>query len=110
SEVIAPPSKAATTSRPSTSVKSNKFVLQSIVIGAPLESAESLCRKRTFADSAPRCIFLCEISGLALDVRLRLAAPQQPAAIHTKVPCRSPMQFAEAASRPRTIGQSERRG
>src|SRR5262249_9022351 len=47
-----------------TSVKPNKFVLQSVVIGAPLQSAESLCRKRTFADSAPRCIFLCEISGL----------------------------------------------
>src|SRR5262249_59436075 len=26
---------------------------------------ESLCRKRTFADSAPRCISLCEICGLA---------------------------------------------
>ena len=26
-----------------------------------LDSAESLCRKRTFADSATRCIYLCEI-------------------------------------------------
>src|SRR5215831_18233272 len=60
SEVIAPPSNAATTSHPSTGANPNKSVVQYIGIGASLESLESRCDTTTFADSALRC----EISGL----------------------------------------------
>src|SRR6185312_1180827 len=65
SEVIAPPSKAPTTSRPSTGANPNKSALHSVGIGALLESSESRCGTTTFADSASRCAYLCEISGLA---------------------------------------------
>src|ERR1700720_3031515 len=55
SDVIAPPSKLATTSCPSTRVNPNKSALHSVVIGALLESFESRCGTTTFSDSAPRC-------------------------------------------------------
>jgi len=43
------------TTRPSTIPKSNLSALHSVGIGALLESSQSPSRKRTFADSAPRC-------------------------------------------------------
>src|SRR5438445_7713504 len=73
SDVIAPPSNPATTARPSTGPNSNSSArtgsaLHSVGIGALLESSESPSRKRTFADSAPRCAYGREISGLDRDV------------------------------------------
>src|SRR5581483_8650571 len=64
SDVIAPPSNPATTLRPSTDANSNSSGLHSVAIGALLESPESLCCTNTFADSAPRCASMSEISGL----------------------------------------------
>src|SRR5918994_3557837 len=65
SEVIAPPSKPATTARPSTGAKSNSAGLHSVCIGGLLCIAARLCRRRTFAGSEPRCTYAREKSGLA---------------------------------------------
>ena len=43
-----PPSKAATTARPSTGANSNNSALHSVGIGALLESALSLCSQNNF--------------------------------------------------------------
>src|SRR3974390_1289447 len=64
SDVIAPPSKPATTVRRSTGANSKSSGLHSVGIGALRESSESRCGTTTFADSAPRCAQLCEIFGL----------------------------------------------
>jgi len=56
-EVIAPPSKDATTRRPSTGAKSNSAGLHSVCIGDPSCGAASLRRRGTFADSGPRCTY-----------------------------------------------------
>jgi catechol 2,3-dioxygenase-like lactoylglutathione lyase family enzyme len=58
SEVIAPPSKAATTWRPSTGANSNSVGLHSVGTGEFLRFAKRLCCRRTFADSEPRCTYL----------------------------------------------------
>jgi hypothetical protein len=58
SEVIAPPSKAATTWRPSTGANSNTVGLHSVGTGEFLRFAKRLCCRRTFADSEPRCTYL----------------------------------------------------
>jgi hypothetical protein len=55
SEVMAPPSKPATTVRPSTGAKENKVGLQSVGIGGFLCWPITLCCRRTFAQSEPRC-------------------------------------------------------
>jgi hypothetical protein len=57
SDVTAPPSKAATTERPSTVPKSN-CAEHSAGIGELLCFAVTLCRRRTIADSEPRCTYL----------------------------------------------------
>src|SRR6185312_9565879 len=54
---------------PSTGANPNKSALHSVGIGALLESSESRCGTTTFADSASRCAYLCEISGLDPDRR-----------------------------------------
>src|SRR5437899_6091039 len=81
SDVIAPPSNPATTARPSTGPNSNSSArtgsaLHSVGIGALLESSESPSRKRTFADSAPRCAYGREISGLVDARQLHETASQ----------------------------------
>jgi hypothetical protein len=55
SEVIAPPSKSATTARPSTGAKAIVFALHSVGIGEPSCCRVRLCRRRTFPRSGPRC-------------------------------------------------------
>src|SRR5258705_242225 len=54
-DVIAPPSNAAITWRPSTASNPNISGIHSVCIGALLESSRSRSRKTTFADSEPRC-------------------------------------------------------
>jgi hypothetical protein len=51
SEVMAPPSKPATTLWPSTGSKSNSSVLHSVGIEGLLRDSLTLCCKRIFADS-----------------------------------------------------------
>jgi hypothetical protein len=55
--VIAPPSNAATTWRPSTGANSNSLGLHSVGTEELLGLAKRLCRRRTFADSEPRCSY-----------------------------------------------------
>ena len=55
SGVIAPPSNAATTWRPSTASNPNTSRVHSVYIGALLESSRSRSCKTTFADSQPQC-------------------------------------------------------
>jgi hypothetical protein len=57
SEVMTPPSKPATTARLSTGANSNSVGLHSVGIGGLLCVAVRLCRRRTFADSEPRCTY-----------------------------------------------------
>src|SRR5450631_3901706 len=64
SDVTSPASNAASTARPSTTPKSNRSALHSVGIGAFFESLRSRSRKTTFADSQPRCAYLCEKCGL----------------------------------------------
>ena len=58
--VMRPPSNAAITARPSTRRKSNRAAVHCVGIGGVgigdlLGFAARLCRRRTFADSEPRC-------------------------------------------------------
>jgi len=55
SDVIAPPSNAATTWRPSTASNPKISAIHSVCIGALPESSGSRSRKTTFDDSEPRC-------------------------------------------------------
>src|SRR5450631_890182 len=64
SDVTSPASNAASTARPSTTPKSNRSALHSVGIGAFFQSLRSRSRKTTFADSQPRCAYLCEKCGL----------------------------------------------
>ncbi len=57
-EVMAPPSKAAVTFRLPRLAKSRESWLHSVCIGDVLCSSRSLCCRRTFADSEPRCTYL----------------------------------------------------
>src|SRR5689334_2517299 len=75
SDVITPPSKAAITWRPSTGAKSNSPALHSVGIGELLCSAISLCRRRTFADSEPRCTYTRVESRTGAAAALRFPSP-----------------------------------
>ena len=57
-DVIAPPSKSATTRRPSTGAKPIAFALHSVGIGEPSCVGSTLCRRKTFPRSGPRCTYL----------------------------------------------------
>jgi hypothetical protein len=57
SDVTAPPSKAATTWRPSTTSYPNRSRLHCVGIGELLCFALTICRRRTIADSEPRCTY-----------------------------------------------------
>ena len=57
SDVMAPPAKLATTSRPETTPNPHRSALHSVGIGEFLQLAEDLCCKGTFADSEPRCTY-----------------------------------------------------
>jgi hypothetical protein len=57
SEVTSPPSNAATIWRPSTPSYPNRSRLQYVGIGELLWLAITLCRRRTIADSEPRCTY-----------------------------------------------------
>src|SRR5271166_286268 len=64
SEVIAPPSKLATTARPATGGNSNNAGLQSVGIGASY-GFEKICDRNTIlSESAPQCTRFGEKSGL----------------------------------------------
>src|SRR5271167_901096 len=66
SEVIAPPSKLATTARPATGGNSNNAGLQSVGIGASY-GFEKICDRNTIlSESAPQCTRFGEKSGLGL--------------------------------------------
>src|SRR5712692_8444083 len=65
SEVIAPPSKPATTARRSTGANSNRSALHSVGIGALLESSEAVVAQQLSLIRRPDAPQLCEISGLA---------------------------------------------
>src|SRR5438477_11308262 len=65
SEVIAPASNAAITSRPSTASNPKKSGLHSVGIGALRESTIYCCDTTVFVDSQRRCTQLCEKSALA---------------------------------------------
>ena len=64
SEVIAPPSNSATTTRPETSPNSNRSALHSVGIGVLLCVVKFLFRRRTFADSEPRCTYPRQKGGI----------------------------------------------
>ncbi len=66
SEVIAPPSKEATTSRPSTGGNSSSAGLQSVGIGASCGFEKNRGRNTIFSESAPQCTEFGEKCGLAL--------------------------------------------
>src|SRR5271157_4751125 len=68
--------------RPSTLPKSNRSALHSAGIGALLESSQSPSRKRTLADSAPRCAYQCEKCGLALSPRVHRDRQQRALGDH----------------------------
>src|SRR6266403_1895561 len=72
SDVIAPPSNAATTWRPSTASNPKISGIHSVCIGALLDSSRSRSRKTTFADSELRCAYLCEKCGLATALAERM--------------------------------------
>ena len=78
-DVMAPPSNAAVTFRPPRLAKSRESWLHSVGIGVVSCVRKILFGRRTFADSARRCPYLCEICGLgdALTVTLhnRLSEP-----------------------------------
>ena len=57
SDVMAPPAKLATTSRPETTPNPHRSALHSVGIGEFLQLVEDPCYKRTFADSEPRCTY-----------------------------------------------------
>src|SRR4249919_1464445 len=64
SEVIAPASNAATTSRPSTGSNPKKSGRHSVGIGALRGSTKNCCSTTVFVDSQPRCTQQCEKSAL----------------------------------------------
>src|SRR5271166_6566713 len=65
SEVIAPPSKLATTARPATGGNSTNAGLQSVGIGASY-GFEKICDRNTIlSESAPQCTRFGEKAGLA---------------------------------------------
>jgi hypothetical protein len=55
SEVILPPSKAATTERPSTRANPNKSALHSVCIGTPPDPETNRCYNTIFSEAQPRC-------------------------------------------------------
>ena len=57
SEVIVPPSNAATTARPSTRAKPNRSALHSVCIGAAPGPATNRSRNTIFSDPGPRCTY-----------------------------------------------------
>jgi hypothetical protein len=57
SEVIAPPSNAATTFRPSTGAKPNRSALHSVCIGTPPASETNRSCNTIFSDPGPRCTY-----------------------------------------------------
>src|SRR5262249_55179383 len=57
SEVILPPSKAATTERPATRANPNRSALHSVCIGTPPDPETSHCYNTIFSDSEPRCTY-----------------------------------------------------
>src|SRR4249920_3753561 len=78
-DVMAPPSNAAVTFRPPRLAKSREYWLHSVRIGVVSCVRKTLFGRRTFADSARRCPYLCEICGLATyrDYVRRALANQQ---------------------------------
>src|SRR5262245_50937213 len=64
SEVIAPASKAATTSRPSTGANPNNSGLHSVGIGALCKSSRIRCSTTLLIDSQPRFTQSCEKNAL----------------------------------------------
>src|SRR5215510_1885929 len=65
SEVILPPSKAATTERPSTRANPNRSALHSVCIGTPPNPETTCCDYTIFSESEPRCTLSYEKSRLA---------------------------------------------
>src|SRR5947208_11669168 len=63
-EVMSPPSKPATTARPSTASNSNSVGVHSVGIGALRETERYCCCTTLFSDSQPRCTPQFEKSGL----------------------------------------------
>src|SRR3954454_13778127 len=59
-----PPSKAATTARPSTGANPNKSALHSVRIGLPPASETNRSCNTIFSDPGPRCTYPFEKSGL----------------------------------------------
>ena len=71
SDVMAPPAKLATTSRPAASPNPHRSALHSVGIGKFLQLAEDPCYKRTFADSEPRCTYprkKCEARAVGINL------------------------------------------
>ena len=66
SDVMAPPSNLATTSRPETTPNPHRSTLHSVRIGEFLQLAEDLCYKGIFAESEPRCTYPREKCGLSV--------------------------------------------
>src|SRR6516225_2471842 len=66
SEVIEPPSNAATTGRPSTGGNAKSSELHSVCIGAPYGFEKSRVGNRFLSDSQPRCTCFGEKSALGL--------------------------------------------
>src|SRR6516165_10387170 len=64
SEVIEPPSNAATTGRPSTGGNAKSSELHSVCIGAPYGFEKSRVGNRFLSDSQPRCTCFGEKSAL----------------------------------------------
>src|SRR5207302_10008760 len=61
-----PPSKAATTARPSTGANPNKSALHSVRIGLPPASETNRSWHTIFSDPAPRCTYpLLEMRAIA---------------------------------------------
>src|SRR5271165_3100498 len=78
SEVIAPPSKLATTARPATGGNSNNAGLQSVGIGASY-GFEKICDRNTIlSESAPQCTRFGEKSGLGAAVFLPPVVAAEP--------------------------------
>src|SRR5205814_2442193 len=61
---MSPPSKPATTARPSTASNSNSVGVHSVGIGALREAERYCCCTTLFSDSQPRCTPQFEKSGL----------------------------------------------
>src|SRR5256885_15252788 len=70
---MSPPSKPATTARPSTASNSNSVGVHSVGIGALRETERYCCCTTLFSDSQPRCTPQFEKSGLGR----RIGGPPQ---------------------------------